>query len=187
MSSCFCLFLCFTKKITKRSPNTMKLYSDFFGPEETLEAPREGQKIYERATSSHGGLFEDLFDVILAVCVCWDPINYGFIIRLFIESNWIFSELYYVWLFYSLVFLSSPSIYLFWPIRLIYLQWEMCLVVGSILRCPYSVTGGVARYVSILLLLGVKWWGSIILIALALSTLCHHASSITLFVMNLIP
>ena len=61
------------------------------------------------------------------------------------------------------------------------------MVVGSILRCPYSVTGGVAMHVFVLLLLRVKRWGTIILIDFTLSTLCHHAPSITLFVMSLIP
>jgi hypothetical protein len=49
-----------------------------------------------------------------------------------------------------------------------------------------TVIGGVARHVFVLLLLRVKRWGSNIFF-FALSTLCHHASSITLFVMNLIP
>ena len=57
---------------------------------------------------------------------------------------------------------------------------------GSILRCPHLVTEGVARHVFVLLPLMIKWQGSIILLGFILSTLCHHTSCITLFVMNLI-
>ena len=61
------------------------------------------------------------------------------------------------------------------------------MVVGSILQCPHFVTGGAVRHIFVLMLLRVKRWGSNILFGLTLSTLCHHAPSITLFVMNLIP
>ena len=60
-----------------------------------------------------------------------DLMNYGFMIRLFIKSNWVFSELYYAWLLYLCI--SLRSIHLVWPTRLIYIYWERCFVMGSIL------------------------------------------------------
>jgi hypothetical protein len=57
---------------------------------------------------------------------------------------------------------------------------------GSILQCPHLVIEGVARHVFVLLPLRVKRRGLIILLGFILSTLCHHTSCITLFVMNLI-
>ena len=45
---------------------------------------------------------------LLLRCVCWDQMNCGFIIWIFMRSNWVFYELYYAWLF---VFLSDLFIW----------------------------------------------------------------------------
>jgi len=36
------------------SPNELKLFDDFFGTKETLEASWEGQKSHEEGTTHHG-------------------------------------------------------------------------------------------------------------------------------------
>ena len=69
--------------------------------------------------------------------------------------------------------------------RWVVLQREWCIVVGSILRWSCPVTGG-AKARIVLLLLRIKRRGLVILIDLFLSTLCHHAYCVTLFLANLI-
>ena len=82
---------------------------------------------------------------------------------------------------------SLRVIGLVWPTRLVILAMGEVLSFGFNLAVssPHDRRGSEARIV--LLLLRVKRWGSIILLDFILSTLCHHAPSITLFVMNLIP
>ena len=65
--------------------------------------------------------------------------------RLSMNNIWIFSEFFYVWLviFASLFELSVWFGLLDWS----FLQWEKCLALGSILRCPFPVTVGAARHV----------------------------------------
>ncbi len=78
-------------------------------------------------------------------CVCRDPMNCGFMISLSMNIIWIFSEFLYAWfdIFASLFELSIWFGQLDW----FFLQWEKCLALGSILRCPFPVTAGAARHV----------------------------------------
>ena len=50
----FCLFLVFQEISTKWSPNTMKLFDDFFWTKKTLEASEGGQKPHEEVTRQQG-------------------------------------------------------------------------------------------------------------------------------------
>ena len=88
----------------------------------------------------------DLFNVIFFLpCICWDRWILGLWSSLSMNNIWIFSELFYVWLviFASLFKLSVWFGLLDWS----FLQWEKCLALGSILRCPLPVTAGAARHV----------------------------------------
>ena len=61
------------------------------------------------------------------------------------RNIWISSEFFYVLLviFASLFELSIGFGLLDWS----FLQWEKCLALGSILRCPFPVTAGAARHI----------------------------------------
>ena len=90
-------------------------------------------------------LLGDLFDIILyAVCLSRSDelwvYDQDYLWTIF-ES----SEFFYVWLviFASLFELSVWFGLLDWS----FLQWEKCLALGSILRCPFPVTAGAARHV----------------------------------------
>ena len=78
-------------------------------------------------------------------CVCRDPMNCGFMINLSMNIIWISSEFLYAWfdIFASLFELSIWFGQLDW----FFLQREKCLALGSILRCPFQVTVGVARHI----------------------------------------
>ena len=82
---------------------------------------------------------------LLLRCVCWDRWIVGLWSSLSMNNIWIFSEFFYVWLviFASLFELSVWFGLLDWS----FLQWEKCLALGSILRCPFPVTVGAARHV----------------------------------------
>ena len=69
--------------------------------------------------------------------------------------------------------------------RWVVLQREWCIVVGSILRCSNPVTERMKTRIE-LLPLRVKRRGFILLLDFFLSTLCHLAYCVTLFLANLI-
>ena len=56
---------------------------------------------------------------LLLRCICWDPINCGFMIRLSMNIILVFFVLFYAWFIYLCI--SLWSIDLVWPTRLIFL------------------------------------------------------------------
>ena len=102
----FFLFLVLQKIHTKQSPNATKLVDDFFldkrDPRSFEGSPDD--KWGDDRTTGHALMScgspvapLDLIPLLLR-CVCWDPMNCGFMIRLFMRNIWVFSELIYAWL-----------------------------------------------------------------------------------------
>ena len=90
----------------------------------------------------------DPYDVTLfAVCLLGSDEHWVYDQTMFLSINviWVFSELFYAWL-NIFVFLFKLLV---WLVQLdwYFLQWEKCLALGSILRCPFPVTVGAARHV----------------------------------------
>ena len=81
---------------------------------------------------------------LLLRCVCWDRGIVGLRSSLSMNNIWIFSEFFYVWLviFASLFELSVWFGLLDWS----FLQWEKCLALGLILRCPLWQQGQQGTY-----------------------------------------
>ena len=82
---------------------------------------------------------------LLLRCVCRDPMNCGFMIKFIYEQY-----VNLLWILLCMIGYLCKSlriISLVWPTRWSFLQWEKCLALGSILRCPFPVTVGAERHV----------------------------------------
>ena len=86
----------------------------------------------------------DPYDVSILWCVCWDPMNFEFVLRsmfLSMKVIWVFFDLLYAWFLIASYFFFDIWVCL---ANLIYLSCngKRCFVMGSILRCLIPVTEG---------------------------------------------